>query len=81
MLGLEELIAPSLAAYESTALKFAKDPDLLSDMRKKLARHCGTMPLFDTARFTRGLEQGYIAMWTRAQQNLPATSFSVEEHP
>ena len=80
-LGLEELIAPSLAAYESTALGFAKEPGQLSDMRKKLARHRDTMPLFDTAKFTRGLERAYMVMAQRAQQQLPPASFAVEDRP
>jgi predicted O-linked N-acetylglucosamine transferase (SPINDLY family) len=80
-LGLEELIAPSLTAYESMALRFARETGLLSDMRKKLARHRDTLPLFDTAKFTRGLERAYITMAERVQQRLPALSFAIEDRP
>jgi protein O-GlcNAc transferase len=78
-LGLRELIAPSIAAYESMALRFAKEPDLLSDVRKTLSRNHDTMPLFDTAKFARGLEGAYAAMAERAQKRLPPTSFTVED--
>ena len=81
VLGLQELIAPSLASYEAMASRFAREPDLLSDMRKKLARHRDTMPLFDTAKFTRGLETAYITMFERAQQKLPPRNFTLEGRP
>jgi predicted O-linked N-acetylglucosamine transferase (SPINDLY family) len=80
-LGLEELIAPSLTAYESMALRFAKEPDLLNDMRNRLARNRDTMPLFDTAKFTRDLERAYIVMIERAQQRLAPIDFAVEDRP
>jgi predicted O-linked N-acetylglucosamine transferase (SPINDLY family) len=80
-LGLEELIAPSLEAYENTALRFAREPNLLRDMKTKLARNRETMPLFDTASFTRGLEKAYFTMFERAGQGLPPASFTVEDCP
>lgn len=80
-LGVPELIAPSLAAYESAALRFAEEPGLLRDMKTKLARNRETMPLFDTARFTRDLEKAYFTMWERVQQGIPAASFTVEGRP
>jgi predicted O-linked N-acetylglucosamine transferase (SPINDLY family) len=80
-LGLEELIAPSLDAYETAALRFAREPDLLRDMKQKLARNRESMPLFDTANFTSGLEKAYSAMWERSRDRLPPASFRVGEHP
>ena len=78
-LGLPELIAPSVEAYETTAGNFAREPLLLCEMKEKLARNREAMPLFDTARFTRNLERAYITMWERAQRQLPPASFAVEE--
>jgi protein O-GlcNAc transferase len=59
--NLPELIVPDLAAYESLALKLARDPAALKRAREKLADK-STMPLFDTARFTRDLEAAYLTM-------------------
>jgi protein O-GlcNAc transferase len=59
---LPELIAADLAAYESTALKLARDPAALKAIRDKLAASRTKLPLFDTAGFTRELEAVYIAM-------------------
>ena len=80
-LGCEELIAPSLEAYESMALRFAREPDLLRDMKQKLARNRDIMPLFDTARFARDLEKAYITMWERARAGMSPASFTVEGRP
>jgi protein O-GlcNAc transferase len=60
--NLPELIAPDLAAYEALALKLARDPAALKAIREKLAASRGSVPLFDTARFTRNLEAAYRAM-------------------
>jgi predicted O-linked N-acetylglucosamine transferase (SPINDLY family) len=78
-LGLQELIAPSLDAYEMAARRFGGEPQLLRDVKEKLARKREAMPLFDTARFTRNLERAYITMWERAQRRLAPASFRVEE--
>jgi predicted O-linked N-acetylglucosamine transferase (SPINDLY family) len=63
--NLPELIAPDLAAYESLALKLARDPAALTAIREKLAGK-NAMPLFDTARFTRNLEAAYLTMLRQA---------------
>jgi predicted O-linked N-acetylglucosamine transferase (SPINDLY family) len=62
--NLPELIVPDFAAYESLALKLARDPAALKAIRGKLAGK-SRMPLFDTARFTRHLETAYLAMLER----------------
>jgi len=62
--NLPELIVANLAAYETLALKLARDPAALKMIREKLADR-SRMPLFDTARFTRNLEAAYIAMLGR----------------
>jgi predicted O-linked N-acetylglucosamine transferase (SPINDLY family) len=60
--NLPELIAADLTEYESLALKLARDPDALAAIREKLTAARDTLPLFDTARFTRNLEAAYITM-------------------
>jgi predicted O-linked N-acetylglucosamine transferase (SPINDLY family) len=79
--GMGELIAPSLEAYESLALALARDPARLSSIRAKLARNRDTQPLFDTARFTRNLEAAYATMWERYRSGLPPASFGVAHTP
>ena len=77
-LDLPELIVPSLADYEALALKLAREPTLLTELRQKLARNAKTHPLFNTERFTRHMEAAYRMMWERAQRGDPPQSFAVE---
>ncbi len=62
-IGLPELITESLDDYETLAVRLARDRDALRAFRERLARNRTTEPLFDTARFTRGLEDAYRQMW------------------
>src|SRR5260370_15175815 len=77
-IGLPELIAPSLDCYETLVLELARNQDLLTTVRAKLARHRHTYPLFDTDRFRRHLEAAYTIMWERYQRGEPPASFAVE---
>lgn len=63
--GLPELVAPDLAAYEALALRLARDGGALADLRRKLAGNRLARPLFDTPRFARGLEEAFARMWAR----------------
>lgn len=62
-IGLPELVAPTLEAYEGLALRLATDPQRLSTIREKLARNRAVYPLFDTARFCRHIESAFSVMW------------------
>ena len=76
-IGLSELIAPSLDAYERRARELAEDASALAAIKAKLARNRDTHPLFDTARITRHLEAAYTGMWERQQRGERPTSFAV----
>ncbi|HXM84777.1 MAG TPA: tetratricopeptide repeat protein [Stellaceae bacterium] len=76
--GLPELIARSPEDYEATALKLAREPGLLADIRARLARNRDTGPLFDTRLSVRHLEAAYAAMWEKFRQGSAPAAFSVE---
>ena len=76
-IGLGELIAPSLSAYEAGALELARNPDPLRAIKAKLKANRASFPLFDTVRFTRHLEQAFAAMRERQRRGLPPETFSV----
>jgi predicted O-linked N-acetylglucosamine transferase (SPINDLY family) len=75
--GLPELIAPSLETYETMALKLASEPAAIAAMRERLLANRVSLPLFDTARFTRHLEAAFATMRERAQKGLPPDAFAV----
>jgi len=61
-IDLPELVTANASAYEALALDLAKNPATLKATREKLARNRATAPLYDSAKFTRGIETAYTAM-------------------
>jgi predicted O-linked N-acetylglucosamine transferase (SPINDLY family) len=79
--GMPELIAADLAAYEALALELATNAKRLLILRQKLAIHRLTQPLFDTARFTRNIERVFRAMWERQRSGLPPEHIDLSTGP
>jgi predicted O-linked N-acetylglucosamine transferase (SPINDLY family) len=80
-IGLPELITYSLDEYEGLALKLARDGDLLSSVKVKLARHRDAYPLFNSKDFTRHLEAAYTTMWEMWQRGESPQSFGMAPTP
>jgi len=78
-IGLPELIADSVPAYEDMALRLARDPAALAALKSRLRENRATHPLFDTARHCRHLERAYTVMCERIQQGAPPRSFAVTQ--
>ena len=78
-IGLPELIAPSIAAYEELAVSLARDPAALATIRRTLAENRRTHSLFDTKRFCRNLERAFETMWDSAQSGHAPHGFHVED--
>lgn len=62
---LIELVTATSAEYEAAAIQLATQPQRLANIRERLAARRATALLFDTAAFTRSLEQGYELMHQR----------------
>jgi protein O-GlcNAc transferase len=77
-IGLPELVTHSLDEYEGVALRLARDPSQLEDLRNRLQNNQSTYPLFNTDRFRRHIEAAYATMWERLQHNQSPQSFCVE---
>lgn len=56
--------------YDATAIELVGDPGRLAELTEKLRRSRLTMPLFDTAQFTRHLENAYTQMYEHYQDGL-----------
>lgn len=63
--GVPELITDCRDQYEQTAIELAFDPARLAELRQRLATQRSVCALFDTRRFTRGLEQAYRSIYDR----------------
>jgi predicted O-linked N-acetylglucosamine transferase (SPINDLY family) len=77
-LGLDELATASLGEYEALALRFARDAALLGTVRRKLASHRDTRPLFDAKRLCRHMEAAFMRMWERHRDGGAPENFSVD---
>ena len=71
--GYPELIAKDAGDYVAIALKLASDLDGLANLRARLRPKMAASPVCDGARYARGLEAAYRAMWRRwCQDEKPA---------
>jgi len=68
---LPELISTSLEGYERMAMELAAQPEKLAAIKRKVADHRLTTPLFDTQTFTRHIEAAYTAIHERLHTGLP----------
>ncbi len=75
--GLPELVTHSLEDYEALALKLARTPELLADLRGRLYASRLTAPAFDTVRFARHLEAAYSRIWETWADGKAAQPFAV----
>ncbi len=78
-IGLDELAVNSFDEYEALAIELATHPERLRALKAKLAQNRETHPLFDTGRYVRNLERGYLEMWRIHASGGPPQSFNVEE--
>lgn len=79
--GVPELVADSLAGYETLALELARDPVRLANIRRRLNETRLTVPLFDSRRFTRHLESAYEIMAEIQDSGAPPRGFAVPPLP
>lgn len=63
--GLPELITRTPEDYEQLALELAKDRAKLGQIRARLETSGRASALFDSRRYTRHLEDAYVAAWAR----------------
>jgi protein O-GlcNAc transferase len=79
--GLPETITDSLEAYEALALKLARNPPMLGQLKAKLAANRSRCPLFDTLRMTRHIEAAYRTMRERQRRGEAPRAFEVAAIP
>ena len=75
--GLGELVTTTLEDYEAMALRLARDVELLTRLRERLAQNRRTSPPFNTERYTSNLETAYWRMWETWKAGRPPAAFSV----
>ena len=76
--GLPELITETEEDYERLALALALDPGRLEELKQRLARNRTTAPLFDTALFTRHIEDAYRQAYRLYFEDKPPATIRVK---
>ena len=77
--GLPELVTASPDTYERLILNLARRPDALDAINRKLSVGRSTMPLFDTARYTRNFETGLRAAFDLHLAGKPCADIAVTD--
>jgi predicted O-linked N-acetylglucosamine transferase (SPINDLY family) len=77
-IGVPELITTSAEQYEALAVRLARDKALLAGLRRRIERARAHAPLFDTARFCRGIERAFETMIERARAGKPPAEIDVQ---
>jgi len=75
--GLPELVTHNLQNYEALAFELASRPEMLAEIKSKLAHNRPSCALFDTDRFRRHIEAAYTQMYQRLERGEPPASFDV----
>ena len=76
-LGLQDLIAADLDAYENIAVAVAQTPGRLTALRLQLLNARSESRLFDTPRWISDIEKAYRAMWDIAVAGDPPREITV----
>ncbi len=75
--GLTELVAGSPEEYEAAALRLARDPGALRDLRAQLVKNRLAAPLFDIGQYARDLEAAFVHMVDLRAAGHPPRNFAV----
>jgi protein O-GlcNAc transferase len=80
-MGLRELVAGDLAAYERIAIGLAREPEALAALRAKVNVQREASPVFDAIRFARHLEAAYREIWERYARGEAPAPIAIESRP
>ncbi|NLR98967.1 glycosyl transferase [Rhizobium sp. P38BS-XIX] len=80
-IGVPELVAEDVKAYEDMAVELASQPERVAQFKDTLAANRYIKPLFDAERFTHHLETAFEMMAARAKQGLAPDHMDVAALP
>ena len=68
--GIPELATDSLEEYQSTAIKLALSPAMLTEVKERLVANRTSAPLFDSKAFCKNFEQALTTVWCQWRDTL-----------
>ena len=78
-LGLGELVAPDLPAYERRLHELCADRAAREQLRRRVEERRHSSPLFDTDRYCRNLESAYERIWEQYLRGEPPASLRIRD--
>jgi len=69
-LNLSELITSTELGYENLAIKLAKNPEYLKEIKTKLISNVKASSVYNIGEYTKSIESGYIQIYERYHDNL-----------
>jgi predicted O-linked N-acetylglucosamine transferase (SPINDLY family) len=76
-IGLEALVTGTEPEYEALAVRLATHPEEIASLKRGMAERRDSVPLFDTPRFTRQIEEAYSMVYERCQRGLEPQDLQV----
>lgn len=77
--GLEkDLIVSSMLEYEACMVRAAQDEEWYCSVRQRVQEARATAPLFDTDRWVRNMERGFLEAWSRTMEGEKDDIYVVE---
>lgn len=80
-IGVPELVAADMQAYEDMAVELANDRARVQEYKDRLVQNRYSAPLFDAERFCDHLEMAFETMYERGRQGLEPEHFDVPALP
>ncbi len=77
-IGLSELITYSVEEYIDKSIEIAMNKNKLLTLKQKLKLNKFNFPLFDTAKFTKGMESAYKIIYDRFQLGLQPENIEIQ---
>lgn len=78
-IGLDELVYPTLDAYEAAAIELGRNRARTESLKAKVSANRPVHPLFDTARWVRNVERAYDLIWENYRAGNPPRQMDVVE--
>jgi protein O-GlcNAc transferase len=78
-LDVEGMIANSFSDYEALALKLARNPETLMEIRLLLETDRVSSRVFDGAEFAKNLEYAFESIWKRYSEGLDVANLELQE--
>ena len=77
-INLPELITTRIEDYELLAIELCRNSEKINQIKQQLSKNITTTTLFNMELYTKNLEKGYLEIYERYHNNLPADHLYIQ---